>query len=382
MKTYEYNSLKIIVIVMLIMIASKLDSQVNIPARTPRIVSPEVNPDQTVTLRIMANEAKSVSVVMNDAGIVKPEPLEKDMSGLWSITIGPLEPDIYWYNFLVDGVHAVDAVNNELKRGIDAMTNLVEVPGKQPMYFSLQPVKHGIVNIIWYDSKITGTTRSIYVYTPPGYNPSSKNKYPVLYLLHGGGDNETTWTEVGKANRIADNLLAAGKIKPMIIVMPDGHASFPGFAPAPGMRQQDPNAFEQDFLYEIMPLVEKTFNVSTNRKDRAISGLSMGGGQTISIGFSNMDKFAYILPLSASARNADQNPVLQKNLSDPARVNKDMKLLWIACGTEDGLFTSAKSFSDFLNKKGINNTFFQTRGGHSWPVWRLCLNESLPLLFK
>ena len=366
------------------MVAPHLYSQVNAPVRAPRaprLVTFEVSPDQTVTLRIKAAEAENVSLQMNDAGIVDPLPMKKDTSGVWSITVGPLKPDIYWYQFIVDGVVTLDPLNPELKRGRE-ITNMIEVPGKQPMYFSMQNVPHGIVWIIAYNSRVTGTTRTMYVYSPPGYNPKSDIKYPVLYLLHGGGDTEEGWYEIGKANRIADNLLAEGKIKPMFIVMPLGHASFQGAEPGGFMQQQGPNAFEQDFLTEIMPLVEKTFNVLTDRTGRAISGLSMGGGQTISIGFSNMDKFAYILPLSAASRNPDQNPVLQKNLSDPARVNKDMKLLWIACGTEDGLFAPAKEFSDFLDKKGITHTFFETPGGHSWLVWRLCLNEFLPLLFK
>jgi enterochelin esterase-like enzyme len=378
MKNKRIGSFGIYIIMLTIMIPFQVKAQVRIRA----IVSPEVDPDQTVTFRIQAEDAKNVALKMNDAGIVDPLPMQKDESGVWSITVGPLEPDIYWYQFIVDGIVTLDIWNSHVKRGRDQMANMVEVPGKQPMYFSEQNVPHGTVQILFYNSKVTGTTRSMYVYTPPGYDPASNIKYPVLYLLHGGGDTEYGWYEVGKANRIADNLRATGKIKPMFIVMPLGHASFPGATPGPGMRQQGHNAFEQDFLTEIMPLVENTFNVSTDRKDRAIAGLSMGGGQTISIGLSNMDKFAYILPLSAAARNADQNPVLQKNLSDPSQVNKDLKLLWIACGTEDGLFASAKSFSDFLDEKGIIHTFFQTSGGHSWPVWRLCVNEFLPLLFK
>jgi enterochelin esterase-like enzyme len=378
MKNKRIGSFGIYIIMLTIMIPFQVKAQVRIRA----IVSPEVDPDQTVTFRIQAEDAKNVALKMNDAGIVDPLPMQKDESGVWSITVGPLEPDIYVYNFMVDGSHTVDPMNPDMKRGSGPTTSLVEIPGKQPMYFSEQAVPHGTVHIHRYDSKTTETTRGLYIYTPPGYKPCSKNEYPVLYLLHGVGDTENGWIEIGKANRIADNLLATGKIKPMFIVMPLGHASFPGATPGPGMRQQGPNAFEQDFLTEIMPLVENTFNVSTDRKDRAIAGLSMGGGQTISIGLSNMDKFAYILPLSAAARNADQNPVLQKNLSDPSQVNKDLKLLWIACGTEDGLFASAKSFSDFLDEKGIIHTFFQTSGGHSWPVWRLCVNEFLPLLFK
>lgn len=366
--------------IFILILAMMMPFQVKAQVSARNIVSPEVFPNQTVTFRISAKDADTVKLVLPDINITRL--MEKDNTGLWSITVGPLEPDIYVYNFMVNGSHTVDPINPNIKRGRGPTTSLVEIPGKQPMYFSEQAVPHGTVHIHRYNSKITGTTRGLYIYTPPGYTKRSKNKYPVLYLLHGMGDTENGWIEIGQANLIADNLLAASKITPMIIVMPLGHASFQGSTSSTSMSSQKPNAFEQDLLTEIIPLVEKTYNVSTDRKDRAISGLSMGGGQTISIGFSNMDKFAYILPLSAAARNVDQDPVLLKLLSDPAKINKELKLLWIGCGTEDGLFASAKSFSELLDKKGINHTFYPTPGGHTWLVWRLFLYEFLPFLFK
>lgn len=376
MKNKRIGSFEISMLILVIMISIQVKAQ----GQTRAVVSPEVYQDQTVTFRISAEDAKTVDLVLPDINITRP--MEKDGSGLWSITVGPLKPDIYVYNFMIDGAHTVDPMNPSLKRGRGLTTSLVEIPGEKPMYFSEQAIPHGTVHIHRYNSKITGTTRVLYTYTPPGYTEESKNKYPVLYLLHGGGDTENAWVEIGQANRIADNLLASGKMKPMIIVMPLGHASFPGSTSSQGISSQKPNAFEQDFLTEIIPFVEKTYNVSTDRKDRAISGLSMGGGQTLSIGLNNMDKFAYILPLSAAARNADQDPTMQKILSDPNKINKDLKLFWIGCGTEDGLFTSAKSFSDLLNKKGINHIFYPTPGAHTWLVWRLFLNEFLPYLFK
>lgn len=376
MKNIRIDPMGIFILILAMMMPFQVKAQVS--ARN--IVSPEVFPNQTVTFRISAKDADTVKLVLPDINITRL--MEKDNTGLWSITVGPLEPDIYVYNFMVNGSHTVDPINPNIKRGRGPTTSLVEIPGKQPMYFSEQAVPHGTVHIHRYNSKITGTTRGLYIYTPPGYTKRSKNKYPVLYLLHGMGDTENGWIEIGQANLIADNLLAASKITPMIIVMPLGHASFQGSTSSTSMSSQKPNAFEQDLLTEIIPLVEKTYNVSTDRKDRAISGLSMGGGQTISIGFSNMDKFAYILPLSAAARNVDQDPVLLKLLSDPAKINKELKLLWIGCGTEDGLFASAKSFSELLDKKGINHTFYPTPGGHTWLVWRLFLYEFLPFLFK
>jgi enterochelin esterase-like enzyme len=355
--------------------------QVMAQFRSQRPITLEVHPDQTVTFRIMAKEAKNVTLIMNDANVVNA-PLQKDESGLWSITVGPLEPDIYWYNFVVDGMHTIDPMNPDLKRGREAMTNLVEVSGKQPKYFSEQAVPHGTIHIHRYDSKTTGTTRGLFIYTPPCYDPSSKNKYPVLYLLHGVGDTENGCIEIGKANRIADNLLADGKMKPMIIVMPLGHASFAGSPPLPIISGQTPSAFEQDLFSDVIPFVEKNYNISKDRKDRAIAGLSMGGRQTLTIGLAHLDKFSYILPYSAAVRNVDQDSILQRLLFDPAKINKGLKLFWIGCGTEDSLYPGNKSLSELLTKKGITNVFYPTPGAHTWLVWRLFLFESLPLLFN
>ncbi len=341
----------------------------------------EVHPYQTVTFRIMAEEARIVTLVTNDAGM-NNAPLQKNESGLWNITVGLLEPDIYWYNFMVDSMHIVDPMNHDLKKGRNSMTNLVEVPEKQPLYFSKQVVPHSTIHIHRYHSNITGTTRGLYVYTPSDYDTRSKNKFPVLYLLHGIGDTENGWTEIGKANRIADNLLAAGKIKPMLIVMPLMHVSFPGIVRSNSMSNQTPNIFEQDLLTDVIPFVEKTSNASTNRKDRAIAGLSMGGKQTLSVGLANLDKFSNTLPYSVAVRNVEQDSALISLTSVPDKINKEMKLFWIGCGTEDGLYAGIRSLSEFLIKKGIKHVFNRTPGAHTWLAWRLYLYETLPLLFN
>jgi enterochelin esterase-like enzyme len=366
--------------VLMLMTAFMISSQLKAQMRNQTIVSPEVRPDMTVVFRISSREASKVSLVLPDINITKP--MEKNEAGVWSVTVGPLEPNIYVYNFIVDGTHTVDPMNPVMKRGIGLTTSLVEVPGKEPMYFSEQAVPHGTIHIHRYDSKTTGTTRGLYVYTPPSYDPKAKNKYPVLYLLHGVGDTENGWIEIGQANRIADNLIAAGKAKQMIIVMPRGHASYAGTSSSSPMSASSTNAFEQDLISDIIPYIEKNYNVSKNAKDRAIAGLSMGGRQTLVIGLAHLDKFNYILPYSAAVRNVSQDSVLQKLISDPASINKSLKVFWIGCGTEDGLFTGNKSLSEHLTGKGINNTFFQTPGAHTWLVWRLFLNETLPLLFK
>jgi enterochelin esterase-like enzyme len=345
-----------------------------------RLVSPEVRPDQTATFRISSKDAKIVNLLLPDIKI--NQTMEKNESGIWSVTIGPLEPDIYTYIFMVDGTYTVDPMNPSMKRGVGLTSSLVEIPGKEPMFFAEQDVPHGAVHIHRYHSSTTGTTRGLYIYTPPGYDPRLKSKYPVLYLLHGVGDTENGWYEIGQANRIADNLLSAGKMKPLIIVMPLGHASFPGNPSSPGGFNRTSTAFEKDLLSDIIPYVEKNYNASAKSKDRAIGGLSMGGRQTLNIGLGHLDRFSNLLAFSSAVRNPEQDSVMMRLISDPAKINKSLKVFWIGCGTEDGLFAGNKSFSEMLNKKGIAHTFYPTGGAHTWKVWRLYLFETLPLIFK
>ena len=363
-------------VVSAILVSFHLSAQV----RSRAIVSPEVHPDQTATFRITAKDAKSVNLQIPDIKIDKI--MEKNEAGVWSVTVGPLEPDIYAYFFMVDGTYTVDPMNPNIKRGVGLTTGQVEISGKQPAFFAEQAVPRGTVHIHRYDSKTTGTTRGLYIYTPPGYNPRSNNKYPVLYLLHGVGDTENGWIEIGVANLIADNLLAAGKMKPLIIVMPLGHASFPGSVNSAGGFNQTSTAFEKDLLSDVIPYVENNYNASSNTKDRAIGGLSMGGRQTLNIGLGHLDKFSHILAYSSAVRNPERDSVILRFLSDPAKINKALRVFWIGCGREDGLFAGNQSLSDMLKQKGITHTFFPTGGAHTWTNWRLYLYESLPLLFR
>jgi enterochelin esterase-like enzyme len=375
MKNKKIGSFKTFMVILIIMIPATITAQV----RNRAIVSPEVHPDQSATFRITAREAKSVNLSIPDAKITQS--MEKNESGVWSVTIGPLDPDIYSYVFMVDGTHTVDPMNPNIKRGIGLSTSLVEIPGKEPAFFVEKAVPHGTVHINRYDSKTTGTTRGLYIYTPPGYDSRSKIKYPVLYLLHGAGDTENGWIEIGVANRIADNLLASGKMKPLIIVMPLGYASFAGNSSS-GNFNQTSTAFEKDLLSDIIPYVENQYNASSDAKDRAIGGLSMGGRQTLNIGLGHPDKFSHILAYSSAVRNPEQDSVMLKLLSDPAKINKSLKVFWIGCGREDSLFPGNQSFSDMLKKKDIKHTFYATGGAHTWTVWRLYLFETLPLIFK
>jgi enterochelin esterase-like enzyme len=354
----------------------------------PQIKPFEVAADRTVTFHLHAPGATAVQVAGNF--LPGPQTMQKDAKGVWNVTVGPLDPQIYHYTYLVDGLKIIDPNNPNGQRGAGAATNTIfEVHGATPAYYDPQPVPHGEVRIVWYDSKSIGGPRSFKVYTPPGYE-TGKAKYPVLYLLHGSGQNENDWTEVGRANFILDNLIAEHKAKPMLVVMPFGHSqasNLSGVLPAPGAK---PTAFQDDLLDQIIPTMEKTFRVSVKPEDRAIAGLSMGGGQTVSIGLTHIDKFRNIGVFSAglggggAGANAIQDPEKRfpDLLADPAATNKKMKVIWIGCGKGDPAMNGAKTLEKMLQDHQIKVTLVETEGVHEWKVWRFCLHEFAPLLFN
>jgi enterochelin esterase family protein len=348
----------------------------------PQIRPFQVNPDRTVTFRLSAPDAGEVKVAGNF--LPGPQAMQKDDKGVWSATVGPLVPQIYHYTYLVNGVRIIDPGNPNGQRGAGAATaTIFEVNGDSPAYYDPQPVPHGEVRVVWYDSKSVKGPRSIRVYTPPGYE-AGKARYPVLYLLHGSGQNENDWSEVGRANFILDNLIAAGKARPMLVVMPYGHAQpsiLSGQLPAPGMA---PSAFADDLLKEIIPTVEKNFRVSTRADDRAMAGLSMGGGQTVSIGLTHPDVFHSIGVFSAGLNGA-QDPLKQFSdlLSNPEVSNKKMKVIWVACGKGDTTaLQGSKRLDEMLTNNQIKHTYVETEGVHEWKVWRFSLQEFAQLLFK
>jgi enterochelin esterase family protein len=238
-------------------------------------------------------------------------------------------------------------------------------------------VPHGSVQINFYESKALGMPRMFYVYTPPGYE-TSKQKYPVLYLLHGGSQIESSWTWTGRANVILDNMLADGKIKPMVVVMPYGHVPRqmapvqPGGGPA-----ESGSGIEKDILTGVKPLVESKYRVLTDRKYRAIAGLSMGGGQSMSIALHNLDLFSHVAVFSGVTPYVDEMKKM-----DPAVLNQKLKVIWIGCGTEDSLFNDDKAVADWMTQKNVRHTFNPSGGGHSWPNWQVYLSKYLPLLFR
>jgi enterochelin esterase family protein len=343
---------------------------VAVAQQPPPVVSPEVKPDRTVVFRILAPKASAVKV----AGDFGKKDLTKDDRGVWSATVGPLEPDLYAYQLNVDGVTTLDPRNARVKVGQPPLSNLVEVPGDKPGPHDLRPVPHGVLHLHPYVSKaLDGKARGLVVYTPPGYDPAGETRYPVLYLLHGSGDSEHGWTNVGQAHRIVDNLIADGKAVPMIIVMPNGHA----VERRPGQPSSNTQKFEADLLGDVIPLVEKTYRVKPGQENRAIVGLSMGGGQSWAIGMGHPDMFAYVCPFSMGGGSPG---VLEK--IDPADVNKHLKLLWIGCGREDRGFARSEKLCADLTAKGVKNTWHPSDGAHTWIVWRKYLAEVAPLLFR
>ncbi len=344
--------------------------------RTQQIVSPEVHPDKTVTFRIKAPAAQKVLL---EAQFEKqPLAMEKQNDSIWTVTAGPADPDIYEYNFDVDGLKIADPLNPRVKVWRKTSRSVVEIPGDKPMFFQEQNVPHGTIHRHRYRSKSFGVTRGLYVYTPPGYEAGTTAGYPVLYLLHGSGDTEDAWTQIGVANVIVDNLIAAGKAKPMIIVMPYGHIPAPAETAA-DRQTWNMKEFEKDLLNDVIPFAEKHYRTKTDQKDRAIVGLSMGGGQSLTIGIGHPELFSCVGGFSSSARRTI--PVV-KSMDNPGRLNDKLKLLWVGCGKDDFLLEENMKFLELLKDRNINHTKRITEGAHEWPVWRRYLNEFVPLLFQ
>jgi enterochelin esterase family protein len=358
------------------------------------VVSPEVRADGTITFRFSAPNAREVTLIGELDG--KTYPMSKNAAGVWEVTVGPWPHDVYNYQFRVDategrgGVIAMDPANPSVKLGFGGFppANLVEVPGKSGLEFDdAKNVPHGTVRIETYHSTSLGVPRTVWIYTPPGYD-TNRTRYPVFYLLHGSGNIESSWMLTGRANLIMDNLIAEGRAKPMIIVNPLGYArQGVGLGPEvtqAATAQSAPSAssgdtpFAQDLLKDVIPFVEKNFRTMPGADNRALGGLSMGGGQTIAIGFSHPDTFHSLVVMSAGATGAETT---YPDFFAPA-TNKKIKLLWIGIGKDDFLLSNAKALDASLTAKGVNHIFRLTEGRHEWVVWRHHLHEVAPLLFR
>jgi enterochelin esterase-like enzyme len=334
---------------------------------------PKVGPDRKVTFYLRAPDAQRV--LLEASFLSEPKSLTKDADGLWSVMVGPLNPEIYEYNFKVDGLAIADPMNPFVKVWRRSARSMVLIPGDPPRFYEEQDVPHGTVRIHRYHSKSLNTTRGLYVYTPAGYETSPQQKYPVLYLLHGSGDTEDAWTIVGRANAIADNALARGRARPMIIVMPYGHT--PGI-PSDRTAPRNWRSFESDLIGDVIPFVERNYRVYADAEHRAITGLSMGGGQSLRIGLGHPQMFAWIAAFSSSAPSGEELDTL---LASPETLNENLRLLWVGCGRKDFLFEANQRLLLALEAGQIAHTAHITDGAHEWCLWRQYLNEVLPLLF-
>jgi enterochelin esterase family protein len=345
-------------------------------------VSPEVQPDRKVIFRLFAPKASEV-LLMGSPGILevikKPTPLVRGENGVWTLTVGPLAPGFYTYGYAIDGgLRMPDPANPNLELRRWGATSLFVIPGLEQAPIDERQVPHGTVHVNFYDSPNLKVQRMVYVYTPPGYE-TGKQKLPVLYLLHGNGQIEASWTWTGRTNVIMDNLLADGKIKPMIVVMPFGHvareiktAANPSAAPSP----TDQAVIEKEILTAIKPMVESKYRVLTDSRHRAIAGLSMGSAQSQRIVLNNLSQFAYLGAFSAAGNRAEWE-------NAPAEaLNKNLKLLWLGCGTEDFAYLGMKNLHTLLETKKVKHVWNESGAGHSWPNWQIYLAKFAQLLFR
>jgi len=336
-----------------------------------------VQPDRKVVFRLQADRISAATVSGEWADT--PSEFAKDTNGVWMATVGPIGPGIYGYSFTADGVQIIDPGNPQVKPMRSPRTSLLEVPGDPPLLSEfIAGVPHGTVHQQSYFSKALKRKRSFRVYTPAGYEQRKMGRYPVLYLFHGAGDNDATWTDFGRAHYILDNLIATGKAKPMIVVMTDGHA-LAQTGQGTNYFLKNVLAFEDDLLNDVMPLVERQYRVRADRDHRAIAGLSMGGGESLQIGINHQERFAWIAGFSSFMPEAEKT--IGGSIENPEQTNKRVKLLWIACGKDDFLIENNKALDALLTQRRIRHVFNVSEGKHQWPVWRGYLAELAPQLF-
>lgn len=359
----------------------------------PQVISPEVMPDRHIVFRIVAPKAETVRVSSGDMGLGPGGEMTKGTNGVWEAKVGPIDSGAYRYNFNVDGLAVIDPRNPATSEANANTWSLVYVPGSD--FMDTRDVPHGAVSEVTYYSNTLKRFRRMHVYTPPGYE-SGKGKFPIFYLLHGAFDCDDAWTTVGRAGFILDNLIAAKKAKPMVVVMPAGHTGPFGA----GARGGDPlrravDEFVEDFENDIMPYAESHYRVYTDRKNRAIAGLSMGGAQTLNISIRQLDKFGYIgvyssgiFGITGAGPGAPAQPAgptweeqHRKTLDDP-KLKNGLKLVWFATGKDDFLIGTTRATVDLFKKHDFKVVFVETSGGHTWINWRNYLHEFAPQLFQ
>jgi enterochelin esterase family protein len=376
--------------------------------------SAEIAPDNRVTFRIYAPEATDVRVSGNWPDGAKVA-MTKDDRGVWSATVGPLKPELWSYRFLVNGVPTVDPQNGNVTRDGVRVENILLVPGPESALYQTRDVPHGTLSAVWYDSPTLKLRRRMQVYTPAGYE-TSQSRYPVLYLLHGYGGDENEWTALGRTVQIMDNLIAAGRARRMIVVMPNGHAAehmAPGAGPVEGQapRPQPPigppaappalsptaaptaastnpptvatrgmvlgGTYPESFMADVVPFVERSYRIASGRENRAIAGLSMGGMHTLAIASTNAQAFDYVGIFSHAARidsTTDARLVALK-AGNP-------KLVYVTVGVDDFLLDNSRALLTRMKAVGLTPTYRETPGAHTFFVWRQYLSEFAPMLFR
>jgi enterochelin esterase family protein len=358
------------------LLAPRLHAQAPTSPRPKPVVSPEIGADRQVTFRLKAAQAQSVE--LRGQWTKDKLVLAKGEEGVWSLTTGPVEPGVWEYSLVVDGLTMIDPANPAMKPQRAPSASILQIPGTPPNVWDFQDVPHGAVHQHTYLSKALGRPRECSIYTPPSYETDVTKRYPLLVLQHGSGDNQQTWVTHGKAHWILDNLIAQGLARPMVVLMIDGHPL--GTSPREGGmdRTAAMEAFRNELFEDALPLTEARYRVEKDAAHRAIAGLSMGGGHALSIGLANLDRFSAIGAFSAAP---PEESFVAPALSDSAGTNQRLKLLWIAVGKDDFLREKCEQFIARLKAAGINHEWHLTEGAHAWPVWRGYLAEFAPKLF-
>lgn len=364
--------------------------------RGPQVVSPEIADDNSVTFRLYSENARSVRV--NGSWMNRGESLEMELGddSIWVAKTQVLEPYMYHYNFILDGVSILDPTNPQAMRDGRRYASTLIIPGKGSEVVEVNDVPHGSLSKVWYDSPTLGLYRRMYVYTPPGYE-DSMDKYPVLYLLHGGGGDEDAWTSLGRANYILDNLIAKGEAKPMIIVMTNGNADQTVAISDRKIRPEQPpqgdpmnsmasKAFPNSIVADVIPYIEKHYRVLTNKENRALAGLSMGALQTQITGMNNPELFNYLgvfsigLQMEFGESTTDLIKAYDTNLE--VLKNNGFKLYYIGVGKEDFVYEGVTLLRAKLDKHNFKYVYNESEGGHTWANWRDYLTDLAPRLFK
>ncbi len=344
--------------------------------------SPVVNDDNSITFAITAPNAEKVSASIG----MQNYPMEKDEDGVWSVTTEPIEPDMYTYSFRVDGLKVLDPGNPDMQVGERPDFNLVTVPGNPARYYELKDVPHGAVHILKYYSTAQDINREVYVYVPPTYNDNLNAKFPVLYLRHGGGGNETSWYNEGCTPNIIDNLIAEGETTPMLIVMTNGNLVKTVEGGAYG--REGIAIMEDELLNNVIPLIEDNYRVYTDQEHRALAGLSMGGGQSFYIGLQNTDVFDYVGVFSTGifggipGSDFDPEEAVPGILTNSSKFNDNLELFYMSCGDDDPRREFTEKVVDTFKENDLDVQYKHEPGSHEWKVWRANLHDFLPQIFK